>query len=102
MTFASSLPSLGLSFPEEVGQADHKLECSNTRAGCPGQAQGRGLTKARPQGRKLRFLVLFLSFPSPQEGLGSSDREAECTQRYSAFCGCPGGCGRYQGRLAMI
>lgn len=23
-----------LSFPKEVGQADHKLECSNIKAGC--------------------------------------------------------------------
>ena len=29
---------LGLSFPEEVGEADHRLECSHTKAGCLGQA----------------------------------------------------------------
>lgn len=43
MTLATPLPSPGLGFPEEVGQANHKLECFNTGAEGPGQARGLGV-----------------------------------------------------------
>lgn len=64
----NSLPSLGLSFPKVVGQAEHKLKSSNG-GGDPQPGLGWALTQAWPGG-SLASWYCPSGFPSTREGLG--------------------------------
>lgn len=67
-SLTNSLPSLGLSFSEVVGQVEHQLESSNGGGG-PQPGLGWALTQARP-GVGLLSWYCPLGFPGTREGLG--------------------------------
>lgn len=65
----NSLPSLGLSFPEVVGQAEHKLESSNGGGGGLQPGLGWALTQAW-LGGSLASWYCPSGFSGTREGLG--------------------------------